>query len=354
MTGWLVAGELFDDSAVSAAQSADDIDAASWPPWELAYAGGLILSSPVVGYLGERTRGRQLPLVIGLLFLIASLVMFMVSKTFALLLVSRILQGISGTVLFSLGLALLAECVPAERVAAASGNAMIGLSLGSVLGPVAGGALYDQLGYAAPWILCIALVSLVPLLYMLQVLTSLPLQVVVDLVLRLFIIEADRAVPWRSPDLSAGAISDVESEQKAEEAQAGTLVQPPSKKTPGPALAFAKLACHPRALASMLVSIAAGVLFGNLDAALTLRLHERYGLSATGAGLVFIAFAIPTVIFSPLSGYLSDRYGQKPAVLIGVLGVCPFFALLTIERMNLVAFVAVLTFVGELAILSSR
>lgn len=63
-----------------------------------------------------------------------ALVMFMLSKTFALLLVSRILQGVSGTGIWTIGLALLADCVPEERLALAMGNAMIGLSLGGFSG----------------------------------------------------------------------------------------------------------------------------------------------------------------------------------------------------------------------------
>lgn len=63
-----------------------------------------------------------------------SLVMFMLSKTFTLLLISRILQGVSGTGIWTIGLALLADCVPEERLALAMGNAMIGLSVGSFAG----------------------------------------------------------------------------------------------------------------------------------------------------------------------------------------------------------------------------
>lgn len=62
--------------------------------------------------------------------------MFMLSKTFTLLLISRILQGVSGTGIWTIGLALLADCVPEERLAMAMGNVMIGLSLGGFSGYV--------------------------------------------------------------------------------------------------------------------------------------------------------------------------------------------------------------------------
>lgn len=53
------------------------------------------------------------------------------------------------------------DCVSEERMAVTSGHAMIGLALGSVCGPAIGGALYDHLGYYAPWIFSICLVSMV-------------------------------------------------------------------------------------------------------------------------------------------------------------------------------------------------
>lgn len=85
--------------------------------------------------------------------------MFMLSKTVALLVVSRILQGFSGTAIFTLGFSLLADSVPEDKIALASGNAMIGLSLGGALGPPLGGVLYTKLGYYAPWIFAFCIVS---------------------------------------------------------------------------------------------------------------------------------------------------------------------------------------------------
>ena len=62
------------------------------------------------------------------------------------------IAGISGTAIFTLGFALLADCVGSERLAFAAGNAMIGISLGGIMGPVLGGLLYDHLGYYSVWI----------------------------------------------------------------------------------------------------------------------------------------------------------------------------------------------------------
>ena len=60
-----------------------------------AYAGGLIVSSPPVGYIGAKYKGRQIPLVVGLLFMAGAIIMFMEAKTYALMVVARILQYVS-------------------------------------------------------------------------------------------------------------------------------------------------------------------------------------------------------------------------------------------------------------------
>jgi len=62
-----------------------------------AYAGGLLVSSPIIGYLGEKIKNRRIALVSALLFMAGAIVMFMLGHKFWILLVARILQGFSGT-----------------------------------------------------------------------------------------------------------------------------------------------------------------------------------------------------------------------------------------------------------------
>jgi predicted MFS family arabinose efflux permease len=57
-----------------------------------AYAAGLIIGSPFAGWLGEAMDNRRTPLLINLLIMIGTIIMFMFSRTFELLIISRILQ----------------------------------------------------------------------------------------------------------------------------------------------------------------------------------------------------------------------------------------------------------------------
>jgi DHA1 family multidrug resistance protein-like MFS transporter len=49
-------------------------------------------------------------------------------------------------------------------------------------------------------------------------------------------------------------------------------------------------------------------------------LVDRFGASGRHLGLLMSVFAITQFIFSPIWGSLSDRYGRKPILMIGVLG----------------------------------
>ena len=47
---------------------------------------------------------------------------------------------------------------------------------------------------------------------------------------------------------------------------------------------------------------------------------EHFGASGKGLGALMATFSIMQFIFSPIWGALSDRYGRKPILMIGVLG----------------------------------
>lgn len=53
-------------------------------------------------------------------------------------------------------------------------------------------------------------------------------------------------------------------------------------------------------------------------------LHERFGLSETGIGLVLLGYGIPGMLFGPIIGKLADRYGRSVIVPSGVVltGLC--------------------------------
>ncbi|GAA5865619.1 hypothetical protein JCM3774_002073 [Rhodotorula dairenensis] len=328
-----------------------------------AYAGGLIVSSPPVAVIGAKYKNRQIPLFLGLLFMAAGVVLFMEAKTFALMIVARILQGISGTVLWTIGLALITDSVPEVRIGTVLGAVMVGFSCGQAIGPPVGGVLYERMGYRAPFVFSLILIA-------------------IDFILRVFIIEKHSALKYiraghyipnfEAPDYvdptktvdsqttcAAGPDAALKSiDRSAEAATAPTEMDESNPdgvqehhvslktKIPTHWIGLWHLLKIPRALTTIALMLLNGFVVGALqDTGMTLYLEEEYGLSAFGAGLVFLGFVVPTLFVSPLAGWLVDRWGTKWIMAFGAFICMPMYPLLLVKG-PLALFVFFLTVIG--------
>lgn len=84
-----------------------------------------------------RTRGRSFQA--GLIALAASLTLFLTSRSIFVLIVARVLQGISAAGVWSIGLAIIVDTVRKDRLAMAMGYTSIAMTIGNLLGPMLGG-----------------------------------------------------------------------------------------------------------------------------------------------------------------------------------------------------------------------
>ncbi|GAA5994605.1 MFS transporter [Rhodotorula paludigena] len=321
-----------------------------------AFAAGLIVSSPPCAWLGARFKNRQWPLLGGLACMAGAQILFMEVDNYAAMVVARVLQGCSGTVLWTIGLALISDSVPEERIGTVLGRVMAGFSIGQALGPPVGGSLYRRFGFRAPFIFSLILIG-------------------VDLTMRLLIIEKHVALRWidkghsipyfeargyvskkaqedqpipPSPDIPLDELSRTQSKPVS-----ATEAEPPrplvtgfAARLPRQYQAIWALLVDPRSLVALTLSGLQGFIFGGLlDTSMTLRLEEAYGLDSMGAGLVFLAAVVPAFIGSPLSGWGTDRYGPKWITALGVLLSIPAYPLLIIHG-PLALFIVFLALVG--------
>ena len=109
-------------------------------------------------------------------------------NSIALLVVGRLLQGFSAAIVWSVGCALLVDTV-GDSIGVAMGYVNIAMIMGLLIAPVIGGAVYEAAGYYAVFYIAFAIV-------------------VVDIILRLFMIEKKVARQWElpvedTPDVSA-------------------------------------------------------------------------------------------------------------------------------------------------------
>ncbi|MDO8431970.1 MAG: MFS transporter [Candidatus Binatus sp.] len=47
---------------------------------------------------------------------------------------------------------------------------------------------------------------------------------------------------------------------------------------------------------------------------------ERMGIGAAGIGLIFSSYSLMQFIFAPILGRMSDRFGRKPIIMLGLIG----------------------------------
>ncbi|KAM0755934.1 MFS general substrate transporter [Meredithblackwellia eburnea MCA 4105] len=301
-----------------------------------AYAGGLIVSSPFFAYLGALITNRRIPLLVALCFMAGAIVLFMETSSYTAMIVSRILQGISGTGIWTLGTALITDSVPTPRVGAVMGQVMIGHSVGSLIGPPVGGVLYGRMGYRAPFVFALCLIFF-------------------DFALRLLVIEKHVALKYIEqgydiPDFEAPGYRRFTMSEREDHGCIGPVGQVEKEAEKGPKAstwsALMEMVTKPRPVTSFLLSFMCGYVIGGLlETCMTLWLEQEYHLTSLGAGLVFIAIVVPPFFGSPLAGWASDKRGAKWIAFLGLVLCIPAFLLLIIKG-PLPLFVFFLVFVG--------
>ncbi|KJK89789.1 hypothetical protein H633G_06361 [Metarhizium anisopliae BRIP 53284] len=142
-----------------------------------AFGIAVFISAPVWGILADRTKNRRAPMLVGLAILTAATFLLCFMKNVAMLMLGRMLQGMTSALTWSVGLALVVDTVPTERIGWAMGWVGIALALGTMSSPLLGGVVFAKSGYYQVWAMCFALVG-------------------VDVAFRLLVIEKKNAAKW--------------------------------------------------------------------------------------------------------------------------------------------------------------
>lgn len=105
---------------------------------------GILTETPqaLIGYIADHVRSRQIPFVLGLAALAISTGLFALANSPVTLVIARACQGFSAATVWVVGLAMLVDNVSPDRMGEAMGNTSIGMTLGSLLGPMLGGITY--------------------------------------------------------------------------------------------------------------------------------------------------------------------------------------------------------------------
>lgn len=89
---------------------------------------------------------------------------------------------------------------------------------------------------------------------------------------------------------------------------------------------------NPRLLTALLLAFVQATLLATFDATVPTLAEQLFGFDSLKAGLLFIALVLPYLVLGPVAGWAVDRYGAKPAAVIGFGYLVPVLVLLRLVR----------------------
>ena len=295
-----------------------------------------------MGWIADKSHTRRLPLLVGLLVLGGATVMLCVGRSIPVLLVGRLLQGLSAAVVWTTGLALLVDTVGQREVGKAMGMISIAYSSAAVIGPLLGGVVYARSGYYAVFYMAFGLIGL-------------------DVALRLTFIEKKVAARWTSGEavpISLERAGESELQDRTSSRQPGIDAQgleEAVRRTPRHIAPIFTLVKSRRILAAFWGCLVLAALFTAFDSTLPLYANQIFGFSSFGSGLLFLSLLVPNLC-GPLVGRLCDKYGPRWLAASGLLLALPFWVLLrlvtTKSTGQIVLLCALLVFIGICTALS--
>ena len=300
-------------------------------------------TAPWGWWTDRRSHSRQLPFLLGLVSVLVATILLWVASNPALFVLGRILQGISSTVIWTTGLAILVDTVGEGRIGEYLGWVGVALNLGTLVAPMLGGIVFARAGYNAVFAMAIAVVG-------------------VDVVLRVVMVErgvTERKMRERKDFGDVESLASVEVIEEKEVKKLGakatvvtvTMVDPSSSydDLPGteklqPSKEKRKWRLPPvltlltswRFLSALWGVAVQASIYSAFEAVLPLTLTTIFGWTSIGAGLVFVPLNAPGLL-GPLVGMLSDRFGPRWLATAGFLGMCPALVLLRFVDQDVVA-----------------
>ncbi|KAL9024625.1 MAG: hypothetical protein Q9196_006379 [Gyalolechia fulgens] len=282
------------------------------------------------GWVADRTSNRSVTFYTGLLILAAATVIFGLAKASWVLLISRLLQGLSAAITYTVGLALLVDTVGRENIGQWMGTALSSSSFGLIVSPLLGGIVYAKAGYMTVFAMALALI-------------------VVDILMRLIMIEKKTAVKYKSAEAVTpanafygtftnqqqpsdhGQVHGSTSSGKPQDLSDHSSLLPKGSKEParkkGNMPTILVLLSMPRLLAAIYGIFVNVSILAAFDGVLPLYVKKLFGWDSLAAGLIFLCLAIPALT-GPLVGKLSDKVGPRWIAVAGCSLTAPPLILL--------------------------
>lgn len=289
----------------------------------LAY--DLILSKVVFGWVGDRLPQRRALFLFGLSMLLVATIILAVGRHMAILVIGRLLQGLSAAVVWTSGLALLTDIFGQERYGEAVGYAQTSVSIGTTSAPLLGGVVYARGGYTAVSAMSAGTVA-------------------VSLALALTMIEPKAKIGWedtasRLPVTTNhyGTTASEDVSRIGRRMQSATTIRRTSglpderssliqskheEKVSSNRPAYPLLLRSGRILAAMGGIFTFAFVIISFEGMIPLFVKETFHWNSTRAAMIFLSWIIPGFL-GPVAGKASDRLGPRWIAVGGLLFAVP-------------------------------
>jgi|BarGraNGADG00312_2_1021985.scaffolds.fasta_scaffold00315_2 DHA1 family multidrug resistance protein-like MFS transporter len=231
-----------------------------------AYAIALLAAAIPVGILSDRY-GRKPFVLFGMFAMAAAFVFYALAKSYPMLLLARVFDGLTAAATWSAALALLGDRFDEKEMGSRMGWAFSVSAVGAIAGPLIGGIFSDAFGYRSPFFVIAGVCF-------------------VGGVFALFLSESRK-------------------EKRTEAIGWWRLLKP--------------VFTTRNVLIACVISLVTTMGFGLLDPTLPIYFRRTFGMSRTGIGIVFGVLMLCYAVASPLAGKLSDRLGRRKPIVAGLL-----------------------------------
>ncbi|KAI4277628.1 MAG: hypothetical protein L6R38_005411 [Xanthoria sp. 2 TBL-2021] len=297
------------------------------------FGGAILIGSPICGWVADRTSERSISFYTGLIILGAATILFGLAKASWVLLISRLLQGLSAAITYTVGLALLVDTVGRDNVGQWMGTALSSSSFGLIVSPLLGGIVYAKAGYMTVFAMALSLILF-------------------DIVMRLIMIEKKKAAQYKPTLATAhGFYGTFTHEQPSEQEpqsdstqasgpqddsqEAPLLSNDPQKRVPKKSKmpTILVLLGIPRLLAAIYGIFVNVSVLAAFDGVLPLYVKSLFEWNSLEAGLIFLCLAIPALT-GPLVGTLCDKIGPRWIAVAGCSLTAPPLILLRLVNQD--------------------
>jgi MFS family permease len=294
------------------------------------FGGAILIGSPICGWYADRSTSRQFPLLLGLPVMAIATAALGAGESVWILLASRILQGFSASIVWTVGLALTVDTVGKGELATWMGTALSSSSIGLVISPLLGGIVYSKTGLWGVLGMMIGLIGLNIILITLLIEKRTAKQYI--------IIDTSTSTPHERRASTASYQTfgrhdiHIHHERPSQSRPCSDSASKPFVGSADPAAPLATTKSHVPPMLTLLRSprILAGAygvftqfgLLASFDAFLPLFVSRRFHWGSLGAGLIFLCIAFPALT-GPVAGKLADKYGNRKVALAGCLLATP-------------------------------